>query len=125
MKITLQQLVDANACLEQRVKFREFFGQEVEVTSALCQAVSGEFDWIWAAKLLPSALREEFYELDAYVYVQFGNDLQSLLDQHAAGSIDYSTYLDKRRALRSKLSKNKAKLFAELYNRPRPQYPEA
>lgn len=122
MKITLEQLRDAHACLEQRLKFEEFFGQEVEVTPALCEALAEEFDWPWAAKmLLPSVLRKEFYKHDAKEFVEFGNELQRLLNQHATESIDYSTYLDRRLALRRKLSRDHAKLFANLYNRSRPQ----
>lgn len=47
-KITLEDLVNRGACHNYRVKFRDLFGEEVEVTVELCVKYAQDFDWNWA-----------------------------------------------------------------------------
>ncbi len=49
MKLTLQQLVELNACEKQRILFAKHFGTEVEITEELCEKFAGDFSWGWAA----------------------------------------------------------------------------
>jgi len=53
--ITLQQLIDADACADQRYLFKQKFGDSVEVTRELCISVADVFDWSWAAQHFLSA----------------------------------------------------------------------
>ena len=55
MKITLAQLKKLRACGAQVALFRKYFGEEVEVTEALCVKHAQEFSWDWAAVNLLSA----------------------------------------------------------------------
>jgi hypothetical protein len=52
--LTLQTLIDEDACSQQVDLFRAKFGESVEVTEALCRSVASEFDWDWAAHNLLS-----------------------------------------------------------------------
>lgn len=47
-KVTLEDLVNRGACHNYRVKFRELFGEEVEVTVELCVKHAQDFNWNWA-----------------------------------------------------------------------------
>ena len=60
--ITAKQLQDLNARRSQVVLFRELFGEQVEVTVALCESMSDQFDFDWAAAnlLTDASTREEF-----------------------------------------------------------------
>ena len=55
MKITLKQLEKLGACELQVLKFREFFGDSVEVTQELCLEHANAFNWCWVAIKLASA----------------------------------------------------------------------
>ena len=62
--LTLQTLIDAEACRDQRDIFERRFGQQVDVTPELCVSVAPLFDWEWAAENLLSADAYKAY-LDA------------------------------------------------------------
>ena len=55
MRITLQQLIDAGACGDQRELFQQRYGDSVRVTKRECIAAAQLFDWDWAAQHLLSA----------------------------------------------------------------------
>ena len=55
MRITIEQLSAAGACLEALDSFHTLFGESVEVTEELCTKHAQDFDWKWAAKLLTLA----------------------------------------------------------------------
>ena len=63
MKLTVQQLKDAQACALQVRRFRKLFGESVNVTIKLAVEHAGEFDWDWAsyAFLKPPA-RAAYYK---------------------------------------------------------------
>ena len=48
--LTLQQLLDANACTEQVQLFREHFGESVIVTVAKAKKFASMFDFFFAAR---------------------------------------------------------------------------
>jgi hypothetical protein len=58
--LTLQTLIDKNACQGQVDLFHQTFGESVEITPALCESVTAQFDWRWASRnlLTPAALAE-------------------------------------------------------------------
>lgn len=60
--LTLARLKKAGACSEQIDRFRRLFGEQVEVTEALCAELAHAFDWGWAAEHLLSPLAEEVYD---------------------------------------------------------------
>ena len=61
MKLTLQQLTDAEACAPQVAMFRSLFGDSVEVTEDSCVAVFDKFKWNFAANnFLTPAARDEY-----------------------------------------------------------------
>lgn len=62
MRITLYQLEVRGACIPQAKKFKELFGESVEVTLDLCLKHAQDFDWNWGAHqfLSPDALK--FYQ---------------------------------------------------------------
>ena len=62
MKITIQQLINKDACQSQVDKFRELFGESVDVTPELCLSVASEFDWDWAARNFLSAAALKLYK---------------------------------------------------------------
>lgn len=47
--ITLKQLKDGDACLDQRKLFKSLFGKEVRLTKRLVLRHAQQFQWIWAA----------------------------------------------------------------------------
>jgi len=60
--LKLQQLIDADACLEQVELFRSTFGDQVEVTVELALSVFDKFDWDFAARNFLSAPAWAEYE---------------------------------------------------------------
>ena len=63
-KITLDQLKEHNACVEQLHLFKELFGKEVEVTVGKCVEYYDKFDWAWAAlHLLSDELYEKYFKI--------------------------------------------------------------
>jgi len=50
--VTLDTLIRLNACMEQRQKFEELFGDGVTVTRELCQEHAAVFDWDWVTSNL-------------------------------------------------------------------------
>ena len=60
--LTLQTLIDKDACQSQVDLFRQHFGPSVEVTEALCVKHARAFDWPWAARNLLSVSAEADYE---------------------------------------------------------------
>lgn len=58
--ITLEQLENLHACGDQVDKFRELFGESVEVTEELALKHTGDFDFDWVARKLlrPPVLAE-------------------------------------------------------------------
>ena len=60
--ITLRQLDAKGACQDQRDKFKEIFGSQVEVTLDLCIKHAQDFDFNWAANHLLSSTASLEYE---------------------------------------------------------------
>ena len=71
-ELKLQTLIDLRACREQVDLFRAKFGESVDVTPELCEAVASEFDFCWAARnlLLPTALAE-YERVRAPAYAEY------------------------------------------------------
>ena len=55
MIITLEMLRQKHACRDQVARFKELFGDAVEVTVELVVKHAQDFDWDWAARSLLSA----------------------------------------------------------------------
>ena len=63
-RITMQHLIDAGACREAKIRFRELFGESVEVTEEAAAAVAREFNWNWAAvNLLSEPARATYWRV--------------------------------------------------------------
>jgi hypothetical protein len=62
---TLQMLIDANACVEQTVLFRETFGGSVNVTVARAKKVAGLFDWYFARRFLDEQEKADYHRIHA------------------------------------------------------------
>ena len=62
MKITLSQLINADACEGQRKLFEQTFGQEVEVTEEICAKYAQKFDFIWASENLLNDNQRKAYD---------------------------------------------------------------
>ena len=63
--ITLQQLKEHGACINQLRLFKQLFGKEVEVTVKRCVKYYDKFDWEWAAGcLLSDELHEEYLRIE-------------------------------------------------------------
>jgi hypothetical protein len=61
-RITLQMLYDFDACEKQMDKFKEYFGEEVNVSVALARRVADVFDWRWAAEeFLTGDFSQQYY----------------------------------------------------------------
>jgi hypothetical protein len=60
MKLTLQKLIDNDACESQRDLFCELFGDSVEVTEEAALSAADKFDWSWAFILLPASVQQEY-----------------------------------------------------------------
>lgn len=59
-EINLEMLYNENACPPQIRKFRDMFGDRVDVTPEKCVEYAGDFDWEWAREhLLTGEIREE------------------------------------------------------------------
>jgi hypothetical protein len=87
--LTLQQLVDLDACVDQVDLFRRTFGDSVDVTPDLCERHAAEFDWEWAAQKL----------LTASAYQAAKRPLWEVYK--AAEQPLWDTYRDARRSLRT------------------------
>jgi hypothetical protein len=59
-KLHLDQLIAIHACTEQVDRFRQLFGDSVNVTEALCKKHFDKFDWDFASKLLSPEGRAEY-----------------------------------------------------------------
>ena len=63
MKITLRQLIRADACEDQRELFEVTFGKSVEVTEELCAKYAQKFNFAWASvRLLNDDQRKTYYK---------------------------------------------------------------
>ena len=70
--LTLQQLVDANACESQRARFASRFGESVDVTEDLAVSVAGDFDFDFAARhFLPAAAWAEYEAIRAAAWAEY------------------------------------------------------
>ena len=58
--ITLQMLLDESACKAQVEKFRELFGESVNVTVAEARKVADKFDWRFAVRFLDAEGRADY-----------------------------------------------------------------
>lgn len=58
--ITYEQLQSLGACGEQRIRFRQLFGEQVTWTMELAEKHAGEFDWTWAAEHLLDGYNEPY-----------------------------------------------------------------
>jgi len=66
MIIIAKQLEKLKACQKQIDRFRELFGESVEVSEKLCLKHAEEFDWHWAAgNLLSAPARQEYERIEA------------------------------------------------------------
>ena len=50
--LTYERLKEHGACREQLALFKRKYGESVVVTVEAAQEVAGEFDWLWARRLL-------------------------------------------------------------------------
>ena len=72
--ITLDQLKEYEACVEQLHLFKELFGNEVEVTVKRCAEYYDKFSWNWAAAFLLSVeLREEYSKIRRSAWEEYLN----------------------------------------------------
>ena len=70
--ITLRQLDAKGACQDQRNKFKEIFGSQVEVTLDLCIKHAQDFDFNWAVNhLLSSTARAEYERVTASASLEY------------------------------------------------------
>jgi len=67
MKITVKQLIEKRACVEQVKVFRRLFGASATITLANCiKASKAGLDFNWAAQnLLPATALEAYYKAKA------------------------------------------------------------
>jgi hypothetical protein len=61
--ITIIQLQESGACLPQRTKFQQTFGDSVEVTVEAALKAALDFDFLWAAKNLLSEKAQRKFEI--------------------------------------------------------------
>jgi len=109
--ITLDQLVKAGACRNQRELFFDTFGRKVEITKKLCLVHSEKFNFAWAgANLLLSPFNKKFCHFqDVILNKYFHKCDDATMEQITA-------YAKKRN--------NKiAKLFAKLYIKQAQSHP--
>jgi len=72
MKITLKQLRRLGACSGQVALFKATFGDEVEITEAVCKEYGGKFDTGWLAeKLFSPELLNEYEVKCAPLYAEY------------------------------------------------------
>ena len=107
MFISYDMLRTAGACQEQRVLFRRYFPDGVEVTRDLCVQYAQEFDFAWAGhNLLHGSKLVEFSKGECELFDAKIEVLWDLFDlgQEACASID---------AIRVKYQVGVAELFAK------------
>ena len=81
--ITLKQLKERGACLEQMFLFKQLFGNEVEVTVKRCVKYYNKFDWVWvAACLLSNELWEEYEKIRQSAYEEYEKIRQSAQEEY-------------------------------------------
>ncbi len=59
--LTLQQLIEKNACSEQVKLFKTMFGESVIITESLFLSVADKFDWDWASDNLLDERQRKLY----------------------------------------------------------------
>ncbi len=129
MKLTLQRLVELDACEEQREIFAEMFGTEVEVTEELCAKVANTFDWNWAVKnLLDAAAHAEYERTVNSAYAEYTRAIKSAYVEYtrtiAPASAEYervrasarAEYMRVKAITRDEYNRARATTFAKLYN---------
>jgi hypothetical protein len=60
----MQKLVGKQACLEQRAKFKELWGKQLEVTEEALAPHAEHFDWWWAAENLLTKEGQRAYAVE-------------------------------------------------------------
>ena len=113
--ITLEQLKEHNACLEQMLLFNEIFGEEVKVTVKRCVKYYDKFSWEWAAmNLLSNELCGEFLNI-----IQPAREEYLKIEQPAwkeylkIKQLAYEEYLKIRRSAYEEYSKIRRSAYKE------------
>ena len=74
--LTLQTLIEKEACEEQVRLFKKMFGDSVLVTEELCVKYAGKFNFVWASENLLSVEGQQAYKAivrqawEAYVAIE-------------------------------------------------------
>ena len=74
MIITLKQLecIRPRACKKGIDRFRELFGESVEITEDACAEYAADFDWTWAAThLLTGTQMAEYLRLHDLAFAEY------------------------------------------------------
>lgn len=139
MKITIDDLINADACQEQQREFRHRFGDETEVTLELGVKYVDEFDWGFAGRyMLPLEKRaiftekyEEICKVDneatAPYFSEYRETISRINAERDSGAITFKEHDDlymeawnKRNAAThehwNKRSMDHMKLFVEMWN---------
>ena len=69
--ITLQMLLDESACKAQVEKFRELFGESVNVTVAEARKVADKFDWRFAVRFLDAEGRADYERVTGPAWAEY------------------------------------------------------
>jgi len=70
--LTFKTLKGLGACKDQLLRFKQLFGDKVNVTAELCNKHCDEFDWNWAAEnLLPATAWAEYDSICAPALAEY------------------------------------------------------
>jgi len=124
--ITVRQLIDAGACRDAKIRFRELFGDRVEVTEDAALAVADDIDWDWAADhFLSVHARAEYERVKAADHDEYGRvvalreyrrmeeDAWAKYERMRAAA--WAKYRRVAAAARAEYERVKARTFARLY----------
>ena len=115
--ITLEQLKEHNACVQQLHLFKELFGEEVKVTVEKCLEYYNKFDWVWAAKhLLSDELFKEYKKIEQLAWEEYFNILQPTYKKYLKNKVLVEKeYRETMQPIWEEYRKKIAQAFAKCY----------
>ena len=121
-KITLEQLKEHGACLEQMLLFKELFGKEVKVTVKRCVKYYNKFDWEWAAEhLLSNKMCKEYLNIRQLAWEEYLKIRRSAYKEYEKieqlAYKKYEKYFKIKQLAREEYLKKRAQAFGECYLR--------
>ena len=117
MKLTVQTLIEAKACVEQVGLFKKLFPYGAEISEEVAISVAIKFDWEWAANnLLSESGRVAYREAQAPLWKAYEEAQAPLWKTYSEAQAPlWKAYREAEASLWKTYSEAQAQIFAKLY----------